>query len=692
MSLSARERKTDGELLSAYARDASESSFDELVERHAAKVFAAALRVLGDRHAAEDVSQATFLLLARKAKGLIGHSAVSGWLFRTAGFIAARQARKRGSRRSREEAAVKLRESGKHDGAWRELAPELDAAVGELPVGYRDAVILRHVDGLTQKETARELGISESAVSMRVSRGLEKLRERLGSRGVVLSVSLLALLLGERAGEAGEVKELVASIQAVCRGTAEVPVSVRSVMEEAMKAMRWKKFRIVAAAAAVLIAAALIAPSGVNAWAGGNAAEESQAARPAPEPEPVPQAAAAAPEKKPAAKPKKVAATRKQKAEVVREANAFAFDFYSQLREDRDQAGKNIFFSPFSISSALAMTYAGANGNTATQMAKAMHFDLKEQELHPAFSDLTEELNKRGKTANFQLAVANRLWGQKDYAFLQNFLEMNRLYYGAGIERVNFKKDPEACRKTINAWVEKKTQERIKDLIPRRALKDDTRLVLTNAIYFKADWQTQFKKNLTRDRDFELPAGKRVKVPTMNQTARFPYAQCDGFKALEMAYKGDELSMVALLPDRRSSLGALEKKLSAETLEAAVKKLREQSVYVSLPKFETTLSLSLKKHLQAMGMTDAFVYGPADFSGMDGTRYLFISAIVHKAFVRVDEKGTEAAAATAVMMAGGARPRYERFAADRPFFFLIRDRKTGSILFMGRIMNPAGKA
>jgi serpin B len=459
-------------------------------------------------------------------------------------------------------------------------------------------------------------------------------------------------------------------------------------MEEAMKSMRWRKLRVVVAAAAVLISAALIAPFGVSAWAGGDAAEKSQATTPAPEPKPAPLAAAAAPGKKPAVKPKKVVATKKQKAEVVREANAFAFDFYAQLR--KEQAGKNIFYSPFSISSALAMTYAGANGNTATQMAKVMHFDLEEQELHPAFSDLTEELNERGKTANFRLAVANRLWGQEDYNFLQNFLEMNKLYYGAGIERVNFKKDPEGSRKTINAWIEKKTEDRIKNLIAPRALKPVTRLVLTNAIYFKADWRSQFKKRSTRERVFNVSAGKQVKVPTMCQMSRFPYAQCDGFKVLEMPYKGDELAMVVLLPDRKSSLDVLEKKLTAKTLEDSVRKLRAQRVLVYLPKFEMTLSLSLKDYLEAMGMTDAFKFGPADFSGMDGTRYLYIAAIVHKAFVRVDEKGTEAAAATAVMMAGGGRPKYQQFTADRPFVFLIRDKKTGSILFMGRVVNPKG--
>jgi serpin B len=689
-------RRTDAELLEAYARGGDESAFDQLVARHAAKAFAAAMRVLGDRHAAEDASQATFLLLARKAESIGPGLAVSGWVFRTAGFIAGDQARARSRRRAREEAAMQSRpKTSPHperERAWRELSPELDAAVGELPAGYRDAVVLRHVDGLSQSETARELGISESAVSMRVSRGLERLREKLAQRGVVLSTSLLALLLGERAGGAGGVSELVSSIQAVCRGTAEASVSARAMMEGAMRTMRWRKLKYVAAAAAVLIAAALVAPFGVSAWAGGEGTPQPGATKPEPQPEPAPAVAAAAakPVPKPVAVPKKAAATTKQKAEVVKEANAFAFDLYARLRAEKEQAGKNIFFSPFSISSALAMTYAGAMGNTAREMAKVMHFDLKEQELHPAFGDLTANLNKRGKAGSFKLAVANRLWGQKDYVFLQNFLELNKLYYGAGVERLDFKKDPDKSRKIINAWVEEQTQDKIKDLLKPPHIRIDTRLVLTNAIYFKGDWERQFKKKWTRDRNFNVSANKRVKVPMMNQTEKFPYAQCEGFQALELPYKGKELSMVVLLPDRKSSLDALEKKLSAEMLDGALGKLREQEVVTALPKFEMTWEMVLNGPLQKMGMTDAFVFGRADFSGMDGSRMLYISMVVHKAFVAVDEQGTEAAAATAVVMAFGCARRPTSFVADRPFVFLIRDKKTGSILFLGRVVNPKG--
>ncbi len=687
------QRSTDRELLGAYAHAGSAEAFDELVRRHAGKVFAAALRVLGDRHEAEDASQAAFLLLARKAGSIRRGTAVSGWLFRTAGFIAARRARGRGRRKRREEAAMQLRRETALDPekerTWRELAPHLDAAIAELPAGCRDAVVLRHVDGLSQREAARELGISESAVSLRVMRGLERLREKLAQRGAVLSVALLALLLGERAAPAGESAGLVSSIQAVCRGTAEAPVSVSSMMEDAMRAMRWKKLRSVIAAAAVLICLGAFTPLGISAWAGGGKkpAGSGPAVKPAPGAEPGPVAAAAAAAEKPAAKPAgRKPAPAKDKAEVVREANAFAFDLYARLKDEKDQRGKNIFCSPFSISSALAMTYAGAMGNTAAEMAKVMHFDLKEQQLHPAFADLTDNLNRRGRKGAFKLAVANRLWGQKQYGFLPGFLHLNRLYYGAGVERLDFVKDPDGSRKIINAWVEKQTQDKIKDLLKPPHITRDTRLVLTNAIYFKGDWARQFDKKRTYDVRFQVSADKKVKAPLMNQTARFPYMQGAGFQALELAYKGDELAMVVLLPARKSNLAALEKKLNAKSLNAWLGKLREQKVIVGLPRFKVTWDLDLKKTLISMGMIDAF--GAADFSGMTGTRDLFISAVVHKAFVAVDEEGTEAAAATAVVMGRTSLPRYPVFRADRPFVFLIRDRKTGSILFLGRVVNP----
>jgi serpin B len=686
-------RRTDRELLDEYASGASEAAFDELVRRHTPKVLAAARRVLGDAHAAEDAAQAVFMLLARRAGGL-GRAAVAGWLFRTAGFVAANHLRARARRAGREEAAVQLRREAIADAegqsAWRELAPHLDAAMSELPAGFRDAVILRHVDGLSQKEVARELGIAESAASMRVSRGLERLRQRLGQRGTVLSLGLLTALLGERAAPTAGLGTSIASVQAVCRGKAAASVRAKSMMEEAMRTMRRTRMKYAAGTAAAILCLAALTPFGLSAWAGGRnrpAGAEAPGTEP-PRPRPAPVAAAPADpgQAATAAAPRRRAASREEKVEVVKEANAFAFDLYARLRADEKHRGKNLFFSPFSISSALAMTYAGAGGDTAAQMAKVMHFNLESQQLHPAFSDLTAGLNGRGEKGAFRLAVANRLWGQVDYHFLQNFLELNKLYYGAGIERLDFARETEKSRLTINKWVEERTQGKIRNLLLPSDLDNRTRMVLTNAIYFKGDWARPFEVKQTRDAQFTVSAGKKVTVPMMNQMTEFRYTRVEGLQVLELPYEGKDLAMVVLLPERTSSLEALEKELTAERLDGWLKGLHQDAFMVSLPKFKLEWRLNLKEALQAMGMTDAFDDTKADFSAMDGTRELYIAKVIHKAFVAVDEKGTEAAAATAVVMRERGMP--PSFVADRPFVFLIRDRKTGSILFLGRVVDP----
>ena len=384
------------------------------------------------------------------------------------------------------------------------------------------------------------------------------------------------------------------------------------------------------------------------------------------------------------------------KKQAVEDNTAFALDLYAQLKK---QEG-NLFFSPYSISTALAMTYAGARGNTATQMAEVMHFGLEPEVLHRAFGQLVDDLNKQGEEGGFELSVANALWGQKGYGFLKEFLDLTRDSYGAGLREVDFEGATEAARKTINAWVEKETKEKIKDLIPEGVLDKLTRLVLTNAVYFKADWVHQFEKHATRDRKFWIAAEETIHVPMMHQTNSFGYAAVHGCQLLEMPYKGGRQSMVVLLPTMRDGLGRLgwmaeiEKGLSADKLASWLKQIRYQQVTVILPKFTMTSEFRLDETLKSMGMTDAFSLPPADFSGMNGkndpVEGLFIGAVLHKAFVEVNEEGTEAAAATAVEMTLGmsSGPSRPIFRADHPFLFLIRDNRTGSILFMGRVAEP----
>jgi len=370
---------------------------------------------------------------------------------------------------------------------------------------------------------------------------------------------------------------------------------------------------------------------------------------------------------------------------VVQGNNAFALDLYAELK----QRDGNLFFSPHSISTALAMTYAGARGNTAEQMAKVLHFDLEQKRLHPTFRELLDQLSARQAEQGYQLSVANALWGQKGYSFLDKFLDLTKENYGAGLNEVDFVGATETARKTINSWVEKETEEKIKELIKPGVLDRLTRLVLTNAIYFKGFWESQFEEEMTYPAPFTLMSGEKVQVPTMHRTADFKYAEADDFQALELPYKGGDLSMTIFLPKETDGLAALEQSLTAEKLASWRSTLEEQEVIVALPKFKMTSEFSLAEVLKSMGMTDAFDQHNADLSGMTGKRDLFITAVLHKAFVEVNEEGTEAAAATGVVVAlKSAPPSQPVFRADHPFLFLIRDSRSNSILFIGRVMNP----
>jgi serpin B len=370
---------------------------------------------------------------------------------------------------------------------------------------------------------------------------------------------------------------------------------------------------------------------------------------------------------------------------VVKGNTQFALDLYGNLRRRKG----NLFFSPFSISTALAMTSAGARGATLEQMAQVLHLP-RGKGLHPTLGALLKQANAGGKKT-YQLSTANALWGQKGHRFRTEFLRLVARDYGGGLREVNFA-EPDAARRTINAWVEEQTRERIKDLIKPGMLNADTRLVLTNAIYFKGDWASQFKKDRTRPRPFHLAGGKTVPVPLMQQTASFGYLDGVTFQVLELPYAGRDLSMVVFLPRLAGALDDVERNLTPGMLGDYLKKLRKQKVEVYLPRFKLTEEYPLKTVLVGLGMSLPFVRGKADFSGLDGTRELFLSFVVHKAFVEVNETGTEAAAATGVGIAksaAGPRPTtIPVFRADRPFVFLIRDKRSGSILFLGRLVNP----
>ena len=370
--------------------------------------------------------------------------------------------------------------------------------------------------------------------------------------------------------------------------------------------------------------------------------------------------------------------------------SAFAFDLYQALK-DKDG---NLFYSPYSISLALAMIYAGARGETEKQMADTLHFTLPQDRLHLAFNSLDLELSQRGKGAKgkdgegFRLNIANAIWGQKDYHFLATFLDVLAENYGAGLRVLDFTKEPEKSRIVINDWVREETEGRIKDLLPPGSVDPPTSLVLTNAIYFNAAWQYPFEENATTDGLFHLLQGGEVSVPMMGQEKSLGYAESEGYQVVELPYDGRELSMVILLP-QAGNFEAFEKSLNAQQVDAIIKNLGSSQVILTMPRFEFASSFRLGETLAAMGMSDAFS-GNADFSGMTGNRDLSISGVVHKAFVSVDEAGTEAAAATAVIMPTAAPPGAAvEVTIDRPFIFLIRDIKTGAISFVGRVVNPS---
>ena len=370
---------------------------------------------------------------------------------------------------------------------------------------------------------------------------------------------------------------------------------------------------------------------------------------------------------------------------IVNDNTAFAIDLYHQLT---NKPG-NLLFSPYSISVALAMTYAGARGATATQMAQALHFGLEQTQLHPAFAALQDRLNAVQQAGHVKLGVANSLWPHKQYAFLPEFMTLLKECYGVEITPVDYRQAAEAARQLINAWVEAKTEKKIVELIPDGTLDDLVRLVLVNAICFKGDWARQFDPTRTQDAPFWITPDKSVTVPMMHQTTSLRYQHVGDVHALELPYAGNDLSMSILLPDRIDGLDELQASLTVERLAMWTQQLWEVDVEVFLPKFKTEFAVTLNKVLEDLGMPDAFNQFKANFSGMDGReKWLYIAFVLHKAFIDVNEEGTEAAATAVIMKARGLPELSVAVRADHPFIFLIRDNSTGSVLFMGRVSNP----
>ena len=372
--------------------------------------------------------------------------------------------------------------------------------------------------------------------------------------------------------------------------------------------------------------------------------------------------------------------------QVVAANNDFAMDLYGQIRSN--SAGKNIFFSSFSVSSALAMVYAGAKGNTKTEMANVLKFSgINTNDVHIGFRKLFEVLND--PTNNYTLSVANALFGRKRYPFLETYLNSVTQYYNALLKNLDFGGNPAASREFINNWVASNTKQKITNLLGSSAITPLTVAVLVNTIYFKGMWKNQFENKKTISSTFHLTTTKSMTTKMMNLAGkRFQFAEVSSLnsKIIELPYEGDEVSMYILLPNSINGLAALESQLTSTKLNNAISRMYSAKVDVSIPKFNMTLKVQLKDILIAMGMKDLF--GSADLSGIDGTHKLYVSKVVHKAYIDVNEEGTEAAAATAVVINKLSFEPTKTFKADHPFLFFIREKVTDSILFSGRVMTP----
>jgi len=382
--------------------------------------------------------------------------------------------------------------------------------------------------------------------------------------------------------------------------------------------------------------------------------------------------------------------TNSQLAALVSGNSSFAFNLYQQLKKNNTG---NLFYSPYSISTALAMTYAGAAGDTEKQMSSALHFTLPQAQLHTAFNELAIALASRGQNAegtngkSFSLKISNALWSQQDYTILPGFLNILAQNYDAGVNLLDFIKSPEDSRVTINNWVSDQTNSRIKDLLPQGSIDSLTRFVLTNAIYFDAAWQYPFAKESTHNGTFNLLNGSTVTVPMMNHEGSYSYIKSTGYQAIELPYSGNEIAMDIIMPDA-GKFDTFESDLTADKVSGIIGNLKSSFLVLDMPKFSFDSSFSLNTALSALGMPIAFDDIKADFSGITGNTDLHISDVVHKAFVAVDEEGTEAAAATGVVMGLAALPQ-DAMTVNQPFIFLIRDVKSGAILFVGRVLNPA---
>lgn len=365
--------------------------------------------------------------------------------------------------------------------------------------------------------------------------------------------------------------------------------------------------------------------------------------------------------------------------------NQFALELYQQL----SSYDKNVFLSPYSVTTALAMTYAGARSETEAQMSKVLHFDRDQDAFHLKMRDLIAYMSGLNKADSIEFSTAQSFFAQRDFRFLDSYITLLKQQYQSGMQLVDFKNELEKSRLLINDWVAKKTHDRIQNLIPQGMINQLARLVLVNAIYFKGSWSVAFDEKLTTPRSFFLPDGKSIQVPFMSkENTMFNYVSNDELQMAELPYADSSMSMLVILPARNVSFSALEQKMTSTVYNEWIRSLKPEIINLMMPKFSTTTDFELSDVLKKMGMPLAFSL-QADFSGMDGKKDLMIDKVIHKAFVEVSEKGTEAAAATAVVIRQKTTILRPGLILNRPFMIILKENKYNSILFMGRINNPS---
>lgn len=363
--------------------------------------------------------------------------------------------------------------------------------------------------------------------------------------------------------------------------------------------------------------------------------------------------------------------------------NKFAFDLFQQYLSDETLSNENIFYSPISVHSALSMTYEGAKGDTADEISKTLYLDENSELRLPSYARIFNEINKGEE--NYSLSIANALWMQKDYPVKDEYKKVITDYYGGEARNLDFIDDTDNSRETINKWVEEKTTNKIKNLFSEGSINPDTRLILTNAIYFKGEWEIQFEPKNTQKETFFTFSGKNQEVDMMKLTGEsFNYMGDENVQILEMDYKGSDVSMIIILP-REGKFEDVQKMLTLDKYTEWKKDMNIKEVNVYIPKFKIETETSLKKYLVNLGIKDAFEPGIANFSGIDGSQNLYIESVIHKAFVEVNEEGTEATAATGVTVGITSMPQVYTFRVDRPFLFFIQQKESGNILFMGRV-------